>query len=173
MRGFAGSKQTSDAPESGNGRAGAPAPAKPVAVVAAPPAQAAGQPLRGAALRTAENMDRSLSVPTATSFRVVPARLLEVNRRVLNNHLTRTRGGKVSFTHIIGYAVVQAIKAMPVMNKTFVPAADGSPASVIANEHIGLGLAVDVTKSDGSHTLLVPCIKNADTLDFKNFVTAY
>ncbi|MDQ1394875.1 MAG: multifunctional 2-oxoglutarate metabolism enzyme, partial [Acidimicrobiaceae bacterium] len=142
------------------------AAAAPAAAVGKP----AGTPIRGAAARIVANMELSLAVPTATSFRVVPARLLEVNRKVLNNHLSRTRGGKVSFTHIIGYAVVQAVKAMPVMNRTFVP---GDPPSVVANEHIGLGLAVDVKKSDGSHTLLVPCIKNADTLDFKAFVAAY
>src|SRR5205085_294910 len=89
--------------------------------------------------------------------------LLEVNRTILNNHLMRTRGGKVSFTHLIGFAVVQAIKQLPVMNRTFVPAADGAGPSVTDNEHINLGLAIDVTKSDGSHTLLVPCIKGADT----------
>src|SRR5436305_13607688 len=146
-------------------------PAKPAKPAPAP--ASAGSPLPGAALRTAVNMEASLGVPTATSFRVVPARLLEVNRKVLNNHLARTRGGKVSFTHIIGYAVVQAVKAMPVMNRTFVPGQDGTPPSVIDNEHVNLGLAIDVTKSDGSHTLLVPVIKNADTLDFKQFVNAY
>jgi 2-oxoglutarate dehydrogenase complex dehydrogenase (E1) component-like enzyme len=68
-----------------------------------------GEPLRGAAARIVENMARSLEVPTATSFREVPAKLLEVNRKVINGYLSRTRGGKVSFTHIIGYAVVRAV----------------------------------------------------------------
>ena len=98
-------------------------------------------------------MELSLGVPTATSVRVVPAKLLEVNRRILNNHLGRTRGGKVSFTHLIGYAVVRAAGKMPVMNSSFV---DGEPPRVVTHKKLGLGLAVDQTKSDGSHTLLVP-----------------
>ena len=100
-------------------------------------------PLRGAAARIVANMKASLEVPTATSFRVVPARLLEVNRRILNNQLARTgAAGKVSFTHLIGYAVVQALEAVPALNSTFVPAGpdDPSPApSVIHHEHVGLG----------------------------------
>src|SRR5437899_159592 len=81
-------------------------------------------PLRGAAARIVANMEESLHVPTATSFREVPARLLEVNRSVINGYLGRTRGGKVSFTHLIGFAVVRAIaETMPVMNSTFVKGA--------------------------------------------------
>src|SRR5438067_1085013 len=133
-------------------------------------AEEAAKPIRGAAARIVENMEASLGVPTATSARVVPAKLLEVNRTILNNHLFRTRGGKVSFTHIIGYAIVQALKDVPVLNSEFV---DTDPPGVIRHEHVGLGLAVDVEKSDGSHTLLVPCIKQADTLDFQQFWAAY
>jgi 2-oxoglutarate dehydrogenase E1 component len=140
--------------------------APPVAI----PAGETAKPLRGAAARIVANMEASLGVPTATSFRVVPAKLLEINRTILNNHLGRTRGGKVSFTHLIGYALVQALKDVPVMNATFV---EGDPPAVVRHDHIGLGLAVDVEKSDGSRTLLVPCIKQADTLDFKGFWLAY
>ena len=118
-------------------------------------------------------MEASLGVPTATSFRDVPAKLLEVNRRVINGYLGRTRGGKVSFTHIIGYAIVRAIhETMPRMNSTFVEGADGKPR-VIRHEHVGLGLAVDLEKSDGSRSLLVPVIKEADTLDFRAFWGTY
>ena len=132
-----------------------------------------GEPLRGAAARIVANMEASLEVPTATSFREVPAKLLEVNRRVINGYLGRTRGGKVSFTHLIGYAVVQALAGRrPRMNSTFVEGADGKPR-VVRHEHVGLGLAVDVEKSDGSRTLLVPVIKDADTLDFRGFWAAY
>src|SRR3954468_7558229 len=89
------------------------------------------QPLRGAAARIVANMEASLGVPTATSFREVPARLLEVNRSVINGYLGRTRGGKVSFTHLIGFAVVRAIaETMPVMNSSFVEGDDGSPRVV-------------------------------------------
>jgi 2-oxoglutarate dehydrogenase E1 component len=132
-----------------------------------------GEPLRGVAARIVENMEASLEVPTATSFRDVPAKLLEVNRRVMNGYLSRTRGGKVSFTHIIGYALVRAIhETMPRMNSTFVEGADGKPR-VVRHEHVGLGLAVDVEKSDGSRSLLVPVIKDADTLDFRAFWGTY
>ncbi|HUS61311.1 MAG TPA: multifunctional oxoglutarate decarboxylase/oxoglutarate dehydrogenase thiamine pyrophosphate-binding subunit/dihydrolipoyllysine-residue succinyltransferase subunit [Acidimicrobiales bacterium] len=140
----------------------APAPAKAPEVAEA---------LRGVAAKIAENMSSSLTVPTATSFRQVPARLLEVNRKIVNNHLMRTRGGKVSFTHFIGYAVVQALKDMPVMNSAYAEV-DGKPG-VIRHTGIGLGLAVDVTKKDGSHTLMTPCIKGADSLDFRGFWQAY
>src|SRR4051812_20417372 len=137
-----------------------------------PEAGADVQPLRGAAARIVANMEASLAVPTATSFREVPARLLEVNRSVINGYLSRTRGGKVSFTHLIGYAVVRAItETVPVMNSRY-SKDDGTP-QVVRHGHLGLGLAVDVEKSDGSRTLLVPVIKDADTLDFRSFWGAY
>jgi multifunctional 2-oxoglutarate metabolism enzyme len=129
-------------------------------------------PLRGATARIVENMEASLGVPTATSVRSVPAKLLEVNRQILNNHLTRTgAGGKVSFTHLISYAVLKAIARVPVMNSSY-EVVDGKP-NVVRHEHVNLGLAVDVEKSDGSRTLLVPNVKHADTLDFKAFHDAY
>ena len=131
-------------------------------------------PLRGAAGRIVANMEASLGVPTATSVRAVPAKLLEVNRTIVNNQLFRTIGGKVSFTHLIGYAVVKGLMAVPAMNAAFVADADGKGTpGVIRHRHVGLGLAVDVEKSDGSRTLLVPCIRDADTLDFRGFVSAY
>ncbi len=117
-------------------------------------------------------MEASLGVPTATSFREIPAKLLEVNRRVMNGYLGRTQGGKISFTHLIGYAVVRAIAdEVPAMNASYVEV-DGKPR-VVRHEHLGLGLAVDVEKYDGSRTLLVPCIRDADTLDFRGFWQAY
>ncbi|HUY66127.1 MAG TPA: multifunctional oxoglutarate decarboxylase/oxoglutarate dehydrogenase thiamine pyrophosphate-binding subunit/dihydrolipoyllysine-residue succinyltransferase subunit [Acidimicrobiales bacterium] len=130
--------------------------------------------LRGAAARIVANMEASLSVPTATSVRSIPAKLLEINRTVVNNQLFRTTGGKVSFTHLIGYAVVKGLMAVPAMNAAFAADADGKGTpGVIRHRHVGLGLAVDVEKSDGSRTLLVPCITDADALDFRGFVTAY
>ncbi|HVN51364.1 MAG TPA: multifunctional oxoglutarate decarboxylase/oxoglutarate dehydrogenase thiamine pyrophosphate-binding subunit/dihydrolipoyllysine-residue succinyltransferase subunit [Acidimicrobiales bacterium] len=170
-------------PESTPTRAPAPAVTTPAVTTAvspsapSPPSSAPvvgdeGEPLRGAAALIAANMTRSLDVPTATSFREVPAKLLEVNRSIINGYLGRTRGGKVSFTHLIGYAVVQAIHhTMPVMNSTYVEGDDGKPR-VVHHEHIGLGLAVDVEKASG-RTLLVPCIRDADTLDFRSFWGAY
>ncbi|MCU1346404.1 MAG: sucA, partial [Acidimicrobiia bacterium] len=158
--------------------------ATPTAVAAAPAVTASpatdgvadGKVISGPAKAIAENMIKSLGVPTATSFREVPAKLLEVNRNIVNNYLRRIRGGKVSFTHLIGYAVVRAIADdQPVMNSSYVAAeasSDGK-ARVVRNERVNLGLAVDVTKADGSHTLVVPVLKNADTYDFNGFVDAY
>jgi 2-oxoglutarate decarboxylase len=173
------------APAATNGSAPAPAPAAAPArppAAKAPQAQPAkdtkaadepGEPLRGAAARIVANMEASLQVPTATSFRNVPAKLLEVNRRVINGYLGRTRGGKVSFTHVIGYAVVRAVAdAVPVMSSTYVEGSDGKPR-VERHGHVNLGLAVDVEKSDGSRTLLVPVIKEADTKDFRGFWGTY
>jgi 2-oxoglutarate dehydrogenase E1 component len=155
--------------------AGGVAPSLPVPVAGATrPSAAVATPLRGAAGRIVANMEASLGMPTATSVRVVPAKLLEVNRTVVNNQLFRTTGGKVSFTHLIGYAVVKGLIAVPAMNAAFVPDADGKGTpGVIRHDHVGLGLAVDVEKSGGHRTLLVPCITDADTRDFRGFVTAY
>ncbi len=118
-------------------------------------------------------MEASLTVPTATSFREVPAKLLEINRRVLNNHLARIHGGKVSFTHLIGYAIVRAIAdSVPALNNVYTTDDAGKPR-LIRNEHINFGLAVDQQKADGSRSLIVPVIKQADTLSFSGFVDAY
>jgi len=145
-----------------------PSPA-PAASAGEPP----GVPIRGAAARIVANMEASLEVPTATSFRSVPAKLLEVNRRVINGYLGRTRGGKVSFTHLIGFAVVRAIHdTVPVMNSSYAVDADDKPR-VVRHEHVSLGIAVDMEKSDGSRTLLVPVVRDADTLDFRGFWGAY
>jgi 2-oxoglutarate decarboxylase len=127
--------------------------------------------LRGAAARVVANMESSLAVPTATSVRAIPAKLLIDNRTVVNNHLRRGRGGKVSFTHLIGYALVKAVADFPVMNRSFTEV-DGKP-SVSEPEHVNLGLAIDLQKDDGTRTLVVPNIKNADSLDFARFWAAY
>src|SRR5271166_2044099 len=127
--------------------------------------------LRGAAARTVTNMTASLAVPTATSVRAVPAKLLADNRIVINNHLRRGRGGKVSFTHLIGYAVVAALKAMPEMNDAYTEE-NGKPA-IAAPDHVNLGLAIDVPGADGTRQLLVPNIKAAEEMDFRLFWTSY
>jgi 2-oxoglutarate decarboxylase len=131
-------------------------------------------PLRGAAARIVTNMNASLGVPTATSVRTVSARLLEVNRSALNETLARSSGAKVSFTHFIAYAIVKGLMAIPSMNSSFVEAVDqkGTPG-VRHHEHVGLGLAVDVQRPDGSRNLLVPVIRDADTMDFRSFLMAY
>ncbi|MEV7431190.1 multifunctional oxoglutarate decarboxylase/oxoglutarate dehydrogenase thiamine pyrophosphate-binding subunit/dihydrolipoyllysine-residue succinyltransferase subunit [Nocardioides sp. NPDC092400] len=141
----------------------------------ADPATASDEPsftvLRGIAAATAKNMDISLSVPTATSVRNMPVKLLWDNRIVINGHLERARGGKVSFTHLIGYAIIKAIKALPAMNNTY-GEVDGKP-TLVTPAHINLGLAIDQVKSDGSRQLVAPSIKACESMDFAQFWTAY
>ncbi len=128
-------------------------------------------PLVGAPALIAEHMEASRAIPTATSVRTIPAKLLEVNRRILNNQLARREGGKVSFTHLIGWAVVRALQARPAMNSAYLER-DGKPHAV-RYRHINLGLAVDVTRKDGSHSLLVPNVRHAEEMDFGEFFRAY
>ena len=127
--------------------------------------------LRGAPMRTAKNMDASLSMPTATSVRSVPMKLVIDQRTVINNFLRRSKGGKVSFTHIIGYAMVQALKAIPAMNNGY-EIVDGKP-NLVENPSINLGLAIDIKKADGTRQLLVPNIKGCEDLNFAQFWAAY
>ena len=127
--------------------------------------------LSGAAKRVVTNMESSLTVPTATSVRTVPGALLIENRIFINNILTRSRGGKVSFTHLIAWAIVQATKSTPEMNASYT-VVDGKP-SVINYPYINLGLAIDLQKPDGTRQLLVPSIKNAQDMDFAQFWASY
>jgi multifunctional 2-oxoglutarate metabolism enzyme len=147
----------------GTGTRGAAAPV---------PEGAETERIRGVGARIVENMEASLGVPTATSVRDVPAKLLEVNRRIVNNYLRRTRGGKVSFTHLIAYAMVRAVRDVPAMTRTYAEDDDGKPV-IVKRDHFGLGLAVDVENDDGSRSLLVPVIQDVDTLTFEGFVRAY
>ncbi|MSY15280.1 MAG: multifunctional oxoglutarate decarboxylase/oxoglutarate dehydrogenase thiamine pyrophosphate-binding subunit/dihydrolipoyllysine-residue succinyltransferase subunit, partial [Actinobacteria bacterium] len=148
----------------------AQAPVKPAPVLITPGA-ATMEPLRGVAGRVVASMEASLSVPTATSVRAIPAKLMIDNRTVITNHLKRTRGGKVSFTHIIAYAMIKALRAMPEMN-AFYGEVDGKPA-LGTPEHINLGIAIDLAKPDGTRQLLVPSIKGCEELDFGQFWVAY
>ncbi|NYE20958.1 multifunctional oxoglutarate decarboxylase/oxoglutarate dehydrogenase thiamine pyrophosphate-binding subunit/dihydrolipoyllysine-residue succinyltransferase subunit [Microbacterium immunditiarum] len=127
--------------------------------------------LKGLPKTLAANMDESLTVPTATSVRTVPAKLMIDNRIVINNHMARTRGGKVSFTHLIGWALIQALKDFPSQN-VFYAEVDGKP-SVVAPAHVNLGIAIDLPRPDGSRALLVPSIKRADTLSFGEYLASY
>ncbi|MFG3252972.1 multifunctional oxoglutarate decarboxylase/oxoglutarate dehydrogenase thiamine pyrophosphate-binding subunit/dihydrolipoyllysine-residue succinyltransferase subunit [Streptomyces sp. NPDC048172] len=152
-------------------------PAKAAAPTAPQPSQSeapAGPELvtlRGPSAAVAKNMNASLELPTATSVRAVPVKLLFDNRIVINNHLKRARGGKVSFTHLIGYAMVQALKAMPTMNHSFAEK-DGKP-TLVKPEHVNLGLAIDLVKPNGDRQLVVAGIKKAETLSFFEFWQAY
>ncbi len=128
-------------------------------------------PLKGMSKSLATNMDASISVPTATSVRTVPAKLLIDNRTVINSHLTRTRGGKVSFTHILGFAIIRALKEFPSQN-VYYDVIDEKP-TVIAPAHVNFGLAIDIPKEDGTRALLVPNIKRAERLNFAEYLAAY
>ncbi|WP_170216774.1 multifunctional oxoglutarate decarboxylase/oxoglutarate dehydrogenase thiamine pyrophosphate-binding subunit/dihydrolipoyllysine-residue succinyltransferase subunit [Nocardia pseudobrasiliensis] len=127
--------------------------------------------LRGPAAAIVKNMSASLTIPTATSVRAIPAKLMIDNRLVINNHLARTRGGKISFTHLLGYAIVQAVKSFPNMNRHFAEV-DGKP-NAVTPAHTNLGLAIDLPGKDGNRTLVVAAIKNTESMSFAQFHSAY
>ena len=156
----------------GDGRAAGADGATRSRAVGAVPEGVEAKPLRGVGARIVENMETSLGVPTATSVRDVPAKLLEVNRGFINNYLRRQRGGKVSFTHLIAYAMVKAVQDVPAMRRVFTETDQGKPA-LMRTERFGLGLAVDVENDDGSRSLLVPVIQDATSLSFGEFLRAY
>ena len=154
----------------------APAPAAPPAApaptpvpVAAPPG-AERAPLRGAALRVAENMEASLAVPTATSQRRVSIKLLDENRRLINDYRAAYDQPKVSFTHVVAWAILRALDAFPRLNDAFDDA--GGAPSRVRRDVVNFGLAVDVEKPDGSRALVVPNVKRANALDFAEFAAA-
>ncbi|MFN8015281.1 MAG: multifunctional oxoglutarate decarboxylase/oxoglutarate dehydrogenase thiamine pyrophosphate-binding subunit/dihydrolipoyllysine-residue succinyltransferase subunit [Acidimicrobiia bacterium] len=130
------------------------------------------QPLTGVAAKIVENMENSLSVPTATSVRAVPAKLMEVNRTIINNSLARHGGGKISFTHLIAFAVARAVEKIPAMNVGYGVDENNKP-QIVNHTSLNLGLAVDIKKPDGSRTLMVPGIKNANHMTFAQFLSAY
>src|SRR5881296_1155738 len=127
-------------------------------------------PITGPAGRLAQNMTDSLSVPTATSFREITVDVLDARRRELNARLATT-GRKISYTHLIGYAIVRGARDLPVMTHAFQDV-DGKPHRFDPHG-VNLGLAVDVEKKDGSRALVVPVIKHADGMDFATFHATY
>ncbi|MGP5072661.1 multifunctional oxoglutarate decarboxylase/oxoglutarate dehydrogenase thiamine pyrophosphate-binding subunit/dihydrolipoyllysine-residue succinyltransferase subunit [Arthrobacter rhombi] len=168
-----------DTPETSKAKPADPAP-KASPIPAELPKSNAGEqkpeedvvkPLRGPSKAIAKNMEDSLEVPTATTVRAVPAKALIDNRIVINSHLARSRGGKVSFTHIIGFAVIRALKLFPSQNVSY-REVDGKPSSV-QPAHVGFGIAIDIPKPDGSRMLAVPNIKKAETLNFSEFWNTY
>jgi 2-oxoglutarate decarboxylase len=181
------SSPTADA-RSTSGAAAKPAEAAPAEPAAKAPAPTGEKPaprlpaiavqdddeaavLRGAAATVVKNMSASLDVPTATSVRAVPAKLMIDNRIVINNQLKRTRGGKISFTHVLGYAIVAATKKFPNMNRHYAEV-DGKP-NVITPAHTNLGLAIDLKGKDGNRQLVVAGIKKSETMRFGQFIAAY
>lgn len=128
-------------------------------------------PIRGAGVKIIENMDSSLSIPVATSLRAIPVKVLEENRRILNNYFAKTGQGKVSFTHIAGWAIVKALETVPVLNYAF-GLINGEP-QIVKRKDVNIGLAIDLIKKDGSRSLIVPNIKKANTLNFREFFESY
>jgi 2-oxoglutarate decarboxylase len=155
-----------------------PASAANVSSAAQPaPAPAAKQPdanrlaIKGPSLKIVENMETSLGVPTATSLRQLPLRVLDENRALINKHLQATGGRKVSYTHLIAWALLQALNKYPQLNDGY-EESDGQSFRVVRPD-VNLGVAVDVTKKDGTRTLLVPNVKGANHMSFSEFVRAY
>lgn len=129
------------------------------------------KPLTGISKVIVENMEESLTVPTATSTRRMPVKVLDENRRIINENLNSHGHGKVSYTHIIGWAIVKALKEYPQLNFGF-GMVDGKP-SRLEYQNINLGIAIDITKKDGSRNLLVPNIKGSDKKNFAEFIDSY
>ncbi|MFN3324865.1 MAG: multifunctional oxoglutarate decarboxylase/oxoglutarate dehydrogenase thiamine pyrophosphate-binding subunit/dihydrolipoyllysine-residue succinyltransferase subunit [Bryobacteraceae bacterium] len=166
--------------EGSNGARTAAEPASVPAVVraakpAAPPVSVgpADQlvPLRGAAARIAENMVASLSVPVATSQRIIPVKVIDENRRIINQHNTLVGKPKISYTHLIGWAIVEALKAVPVINHGY--AEQNGEAFRLVRPQTNLGIAIDIAGKDGARSLMVPNIRNAGEMNFAQFVAAF
>ncbi|MDQ1265751.1 MAG: multifunctional 2-oxoglutarate metabolism enzyme [Bacteroidota bacterium] len=129
------------------------------------------QPLSSIAAKIYENMEESLEIPTATSVRTIPVKALDENRRIINKYLIKLKRKKVSFTHILLWAIVRAIEKHPNMNVAFATV-NGKPSRIIRN-NINAGLAIDITRKDGRRLLLVPNVKNAQNLNFSEFINAF
>src|SRR6202162_6355948 len=128
-------------------------------------------PLRGAAARIAENMNASLRIPLATSQRVIPVKVIDENRRIINEHRTLIGRPKISYTHIVGWAVVKALPINPTLNSAYAEV-NGEPTRVIRSQ-VNIGIAVDVAGKDGVRSLKVPNIKNAGALNFAQYMEAF
>ncbi|MEA2160887.1 MAG: hypothetical protein QOD66_3267, partial [Solirubrobacteraceae bacterium] len=148
----------------GNGGAAAAAPAPPAAPGAA--AEGHAEPIKGASAVLARYMDESRSIPTATSFRTMTVTVMDARRKQL-----KAAEQKVSFTHLIAYAIAKAATDLPVMAHHFAEI-DGKPHRV-DDGAVNLGLAVDVERKDGTRTLMVPVVRNAAARSFSDFLEAY
>ncbi len=149
-----------------------PAAATATTSAAQAPLPANAVQLKGPALRLAQNMEASLELPVATTVREMPVQHLERQRAALNAALKAAgRSEKLSFTHLIAWALVEACRQFPNMGTAVLKR--GADTFKLVAEHVHLGLAVDVERKDGSRGLLVPVLKQADTLDFAGFLATY
>ncbi len=158
-------------PSSSIAKAAAARAPKPLPQKPAPETDVEVIPIRGGALKIVENMEASISVPTATSQRRVPVKLLDENRRLINKYLAENDRGKASYTHLIAWAILRALDEFPQLNDAY-GIVDDTP-SRLRRSGVNLGIAIDLEKKDGTRTLLVPNIKNADKLRFSEFLQAY
>ena len=142
-----------------NGSAPAPAPS--------------GDPvtLRGAAAKIAVNMEQSLGIPVASSQRVIPVKVIDENRRILNQHRTLSGKSKISYTNLVAWAIVKALGKYPNINNAY-GEVNGEPHRFVRSE-INIGIAVDVAGKDGNRSLVVPNIRNAGGLNFHEYLQAF
>ena len=128
-------------------------------------------PLRGPALKIAENMEASLSIPVATSQRVMPVKVIDENRRLVNQYRELAGKPKISYTHLVAWAIVRALEKVPVLNQAY--AERGAESFRVTRGQVNLGLAIDVAGKDGARSLKVPSVKNAQAMNFAQFLAAY
>lgn len=173
-------KQIFESNGGSHAQAGNGAPATAIAAPA-PPKPAAPEtplspgdelvPLRGPALRIAENMTASLTIPVASSQRAMPVKVIDENRRIINERRALSGKSKVSYTHLVAWAIVKAVEKVPALNQAY--SESGDEAYRVARRNVNLGIAVDVAGKDGARSLKVPSIKGAQAMDFAQFLAAY
>lgn len=138
---------------------------------AAIPEGAESEKIKGVAAKIAENMDESLSIPTATSLRVLPVKMLAEDRTIINRHLLQRGEPKATLTHFIAWAVVQALKDFPNLNNYY--SNEGGDPQRVHTGQVNLGIAVDLKGRDGTRNLVVPNIKGVDKMNFYQFLHAF
>jgi multifunctional 2-oxoglutarate metabolism enzyme len=167
-------EETGAKPGNGGGASSPAAAPRTAAAVAPPPEEAPGeqwQPLRGTPARIAENMAASVAIPLATSQRMIAVKVMDENRRIINQHRTLLGKSKVSYTHLLGWAVLKALDEVPGINHAY-GEKDRLPFRIV-HAQVNLGIAVDVAGKEGTRNLLVPNIKNARALNFYEYVAAF
>lgn len=159
------------APTTNGATATEEAPVKEEKKTIAPPKGAELERIKGVATKIVENMDQSLEVPTATSLRVLPVKMMVEDRTIINRHLVKRNEPKASFTHFICWAIIKALKEFPSLNHTY--HFNGKDHFRVVPEQVNLGVAVDLPNKDGSRNLVVPNIKGVDKMNFKEFLYAF